>query len=159
MVMKMLNAAEDQAGAAALKTYIDNMLEANGKAWEEVFVPDSVYVTGSQDAIDAADESEDQSTEARKSAAAAALRQAIDSTGNGDQVSDNNLAEAAAAILTAVAKVRAQENPPQKPVPAAEPPADAPQSDGPGPAGVAAMPPDNPPADGAGSEPAGFKQD
>lgn len=104
--------AEDQAGAAALKTYIDNMLEANGLAWEELFIPDSVYLTGAKDAIEAADASEDTSTTGRSAAACTALRAAIDSTGHGSQVSDLNIQEGVAAILTAVAKVRAQENPP-----------------------------------------------
>lgn len=121
--------AEDQAGAVALKTYIDNMLEANGMAWEELFIPDSVYLTGAKDAIEAADASEDTSTAGRSAAACTALRAAIDSTGHGSQVSDLNIQEGVAAILTAVAKVRAQENPPSsgKPEPA---PVPAPEGEG-----------------------------
>lgn len=109
---------QNLAGAAALKTYIDNMLEANGLGWEEMFIPDNVYITGATDAIDAADKSDVQSPEGRQAAAAAALREAIDSTGQGDKVSNTNIAEAATAILTAVAKVRAQDNPPKQAAPA-----------------------------------------
>lgn len=127
-----LTPAEDEAGAKALKAYVDKMLEANGLSWEETFIPDSIYVQGATDAIEAADAGDDQSLQGRVSSAAAALRVAIDSTGQGGQISDDNLTEAASEILTAVAKVRAQENPPVRPlppVPEPEPVVDGPRDD------------------------------
>lgn len=113
-----INQNETDAGANALKTYIDQMLEANGLSWEEGFIPDNVYVTGADDAIAAADGSADQSSTARIAAAASAIRNAVNSTGQGGIVSDQNCQEAASVILVAVAKVRAQANPPVKPQPA-----------------------------------------
>lgn len=104
--------AELSAGAAALKAYIDQMLESNGLAWEEMFIPDAAYEEGAADAIEAADGAADQSANGRLAAASAALRSAIDLTGQGGSVSDRNISEGAQAILVAMAKVRAQDNPP-----------------------------------------------
>lgn len=110
-----LTPAEDQAGATALKTYIDGVLEANGLAWEEAFIPDTAFVQGATDVIEAADAADDQSPAGRQAAGATALRAALEAVGQSDKVSDTNLNEGVSAVLTAVAKVRAQENPPQKP--------------------------------------------
>jgi hypothetical protein len=104
---------ETRAGAAALKDYIDRMLTANGLAWEEMFIPVKAYVQGADDVIEAADASKDQSAAARLQAGAAALRAALVQVGQSEKVSDTNLIEGTSEVLTAVAKVRAQENPPK----------------------------------------------
>lgn len=102
----MATQTEIEAGAAALRSYIDQMLEAEGLSWEEGFIPDQTYTTGATDALTAADASIDQSPTARQAAATTALRSAIDSTGEGSQVTDQECQEAALAILDAVDKIR-----------------------------------------------------
>lgn len=105
----MATESEYAAGAAALQSYIDGMLQAAGKSWEEGFIPSSVFVAGAKDAIDAADQASLTDTTVRETAAATALRIAVDQTGQGDQVSDQDCANGAIAILVAVANYR---NPP-----------------------------------------------
>lgn len=108
----MITRSETQAGALALKFYIDRMLTVNGVAWEEAFIPDSAYIDGANDVIEAADNAKEQAPEDRLNAGVEALAAAIAGVGQGDKVSYTNLVEAAGEILTAVAKVRAQEYPP-----------------------------------------------
>jgi hypothetical protein len=114
---------EVQAGAAAFKTYLDQMLVAQGVGWEEAFIPDNIYAEAAQEVITASDGSADQSSAARVAAGAAALLASVTAAGQGSRVTPTNCQEASAAILTAVAKVRAQENPPAKPssAPAVQP--------------------------------------
>lgn len=102
----MATQAEYQAGMAALQNYIDQMLSSQGKSWEEGFIPSSVFSTGSMDAINAADAASDQTSMGRLTAASAALRAAVNSTGEGSQVSDADCNAAAAMILDAVAALR-----------------------------------------------------
>lgn len=101
--------AEIDAGSAALKAAVDQMLEAAGEGFEEFFIPDDVFSTGSADAISAADSAADQSPAGRQAAAAAALRAAIDAAGYGAQVADDQVSTCAAAVLSAVAALRAKQ--------------------------------------------------
>lgn len=147
-----LTPSEDQVGSMALKAYVDRMLEVNGLGWEEAFIPDSVFVQGAVDIVEAADAAEDQSQQGRLTAGSEALRAALVEIGQSDKVSDTALIEATGEVLTAVAKVRAQENPPPQAVQAAKTAAetagDEPQGEDPN-AGVDlnADPPPGMPAD------------
>ncbi len=86
------------AGEAALRSYV---LAAEG--WEANFIPEAAYVTGATDVIDAANASTDQSAAGRQVAGEKALRAAIDAAGYGAQVTDQMCADAAAAVLKAIA--------------------------------------------------------
>lgn len=95
----ILTTEQIQKGHDALKTYVEQMLNARGQGWEEMFIPDSVYTTGAQDVLMAATRATDQSVTGRQTAGQAALRAALDSTGQGSQVSDAEVAAAVTAIL------------------------------------------------------------
>ncbi len=99
--------AEINAAAAALHADVDCILEATGRGWEEWLIPISVYATGAADIIKGADGAEDQTPAGRLQAAQAALRAALDSTGQGGQVTYAQCRKAAADALAAVARVRA----------------------------------------------------
>lgn len=104
----MATVNEYQAGTAALMTFVDKMLAAQGKSWEESFIPSGVFSTGAKDVIDAADAVDDQSAGGRLQAGVEALRAALDSTGKGGQVNDADCEAAANAILNAVGQQRKQ---------------------------------------------------
>jgi hypothetical protein len=95
---------EISAGKAALEAY------AETQSWEAIFVPDADYQTATIDLIQAADASKDQSAAGRQTAGQAALRAALDSTGEGGMVSDEICAGGTAAVLSAVAELRMQKN-------------------------------------------------
>lgn len=101
--------AEINAAAAALHADVDQILAAAGRGWEEWLIPISVYATGATDIIKGADGAKDQSPAGRLQAGQAALRAALNSTGQGGQVSDAQCLKAAADALSAVAKVRAKQ--------------------------------------------------
>ena len=77
-----------------------------GKGWAEMLIPDDAYPQAAECAIDAGDSAQDKSVAGRNAAASAALRAAVNAAGEGFQVTDEQCAQAAAAILTAVAVVR-----------------------------------------------------
>src|SRR5580698_3515299 len=85
-------------GEAALKAYVDSMLESTGQGWKEWWIPESAFASGSKDAIDAATASKDQSATGRQLAAEAALRNALNAANLGGQVTDTQIAAGAAAI-------------------------------------------------------------
>jgi hypothetical protein len=107
----MSTTAEVTAGIAALKAAVDQMLQAKGAQWEEMFIPESAYDNGVADVINAADASKDQSPTGRQSAGQTALRAALNSTGQGAQVTNAECATCATAILKAVAAIREAETP------------------------------------------------
>lgn len=98
---------EFAAGEAALKAYVSGMLAQEGKSWEAWFIPESAYQTGAADVIKAADAAKDQSDHGRQAAGAHALRIALNTTGQGGQVTDAQVASGTAVILHAIARVRA----------------------------------------------------
>jgi hypothetical protein len=100
--------AEINAAAAALHADVERILEAAGRGWEEWLIPISVYATGAADIIKGADSARDQSSAGRVQAGQAALRAALDSTGQGGQVTDAQCRKAAADALAAVTRVRAK---------------------------------------------------
>jgi hypothetical protein len=101
--------AEINVAAAALHADVDRILEATGRGWEEWLIPISVYATGAADIIKGADGAEDQTPAGRVQAGQAALRAALDSTGQGSQVTDAQCRNAAADALSAVTRVRAKQ--------------------------------------------------
>lgn len=98
--------ADLNAGMAALKTWVDALLESRGQSWLEWMIPQTAFSTGANDTINAADGASDQSGSGRLAAGSKALRIALDTTGEGSQVTDEQVKEAATAILAAVAKER-----------------------------------------------------
>ena len=97
---------EIDAGAAALKSFVNQLLESQGKGWEEMFIPDEAYPTASQDVLEAADGAKSQSIDSRQAAGLAALRNALNASGEGTQVTDVQCSVATVAILSAVAVMR-----------------------------------------------------
>lgn len=95
--------SEIAAGAAALKSYVESV-----SAIEVMFVPEAAFETGAADVIDAADAGADQTAAGRQAAGAAALRAALDATGEGGEVSAAQCASGTAAVLKAVATLRSQ---------------------------------------------------
>jgi hypothetical protein len=100
----MATEAEIGTGARALCSYIESV-----NYFEGAFAPETALDAGASDAIKAADAASDQSPAGRLKAAAAALRAAIDASGYGSYVSDQQCAAGAGAVLVAVANLRAQE--------------------------------------------------
>lgn len=102
----MATETEINAGATALKAFVDKTMEARGMGFAEGMVPANDFVTGASDVIKAADASQDQSPAARQSAGQAALRAALNTTDQGDRVNDAQCASGTEKILAAVAAVR-----------------------------------------------------
>jgi hypothetical protein len=100
-INSMAGLDELKANAAAFQSWTDHMLEAMGKGFFENFIPQSAFMTAATDVVGAVEKSADQSTSGRQAAAARALRAALDSTGQGGQVSDDQCFAGAAAILVA----------------------------------------------------------
>lgn len=105
----MSTAAELSAGEAALRSCVDRFFEAKGDGWEEVFVPEEAFSTGTADVVSAADSAADQSAAGRQAAGEAALRAALNAAGEGGQVTDQQCAQGTEAVLAAVAEVRAKQ--------------------------------------------------
>ena len=102
----MATQPEIDAGAAAFKAWLDNLLVEEGKGWAEMFIPDDAYPEAVQCVISAADGQKDQSPASRQTAGATALRNAVNAAGEGSQVTDEQVAEAAVVILSTVANLR-----------------------------------------------------
>jgi hypothetical protein len=103
--MTMATNQEITAGANALKVYIDQMMEAAGKGWEEWMIPAETFVTGCTDVINAADR-HTQTPASRQANGQAALRAALNSTGHGGDVTDAQVAGATQAVLKAIGALR-----------------------------------------------------
>jgi hypothetical protein len=97
----MATQEELKADATAFQKWTDRMLEAMGKGFFETFIPQSAFMTAATAVVSAAEKSADQTTSARRAAGAKALRAALDSTGQGGQVNDQQCADGAAQILAA----------------------------------------------------------
>jgi hypothetical protein len=97
----MATLEELKADAAAFQSWTDHMLEVMGKSFVAMFIPASAWMNAATAVVTAVEKSADQSTSARQAAASGALRAALDSTGQGGQVTGKQCADAAAAILTA----------------------------------------------------------
>ena len=102
----MATSVEIAAGEAALKAYVLGMLQHRGMSWEAWLIPGSAYHTGALDVITAADGCKDQDEVWRQTAGQNALRVALNSTGQGGQVTDTECAAGARAVLLAVEHVR-----------------------------------------------------
>lgn len=102
--------AELDVCTAALKAEVDILLSAKGEEFEEFFIPSSAYATGASYVIAAADGSKDQSDAARKVAGQLALKAALDSTGQGGQVTPAEIASCTTAILIALANARSKKS-------------------------------------------------
>ena len=102
----MATQSEIDAGAAALRSYIESV-----NFFEGLIAPETALDGGAKDIIEAADKSNDQSQGTRLTAGTAALRAALNSIGYGSQVTDQQCASGAAAVLVAIAKLRAQVKP------------------------------------------------
>jgi hypothetical protein len=101
----MATPSEIATGAAALRAYVQSI-----SAIEAMFVPGSAFQIGATGVIDAADAGAEQSAAARQASGQAALRAALNSTGEGAEVSDAQCAAGTQAVLKAVAALRAQED-------------------------------------------------
>lgn len=104
----MATKMEVAEGARALKKCVDNILESQGKGFEEFLIPAQVYPMAATDAITAADGAVDQSPEGRQQAAIVALTTALNATGEGGQVTPEQCSMGAAAILAAIDEARRQ---------------------------------------------------
>lgn len=92
---------ELKADAAAFQSWTDHMLETMGKGFFENFIPQSAFMSGATAVVTAAEKSADQSTTGRLTAGAKALREALNSTGQGGQVTDAQCNQGAFQILAA----------------------------------------------------------
>lgn len=101
----MASITEINAGANALKTYVDRTLEAAGEGWEEGWIQPQFFVAGCQDIISAADRGT-QKPASRLANAEIALREALQSSGYSDKVSDAQVTGACQAVLNAIAVLR-----------------------------------------------------
>jgi hypothetical protein len=107
----MATVAEIAAGEAALKAFVNHILAEEGKSWEAWFIPEAAYRTGAVDVIHAADGCKDQDPVWRQTAGQNALRVALNSTGQGGQVTDAQCAGGARAILAALDHLRVGHHP------------------------------------------------
>jgi hypothetical protein len=105
----MATQEEITVGTASLKQSLDQALEAQGKSWEESFIPESDITIGATLVIEAADGAKDQSIDGRQAAGTTALRASIDSAGEGSAVTDNQCSAAVSFILSAVAGLRSKQ--------------------------------------------------
>jgi hypothetical protein len=97
----MATQEELKADATAFQKWTDHMLEAMGKGFFENFIPQSAFLSAASAVVGAAEGSADQSTSGRRAAGVKALRAALDSTGQGGQVNDQQCADGAAQVLAA----------------------------------------------------------
>lgn len=93
----MATDAEIQAGAAALKAYVESI-----DGWEADFIGDQVYQDGASEVIQAADNAQANLT----AAGGAALMASIVAAGYGDRVTQDQCNAGAAAVLQAVDAIR-----------------------------------------------------
>ena len=91
--------AELAAGIAALESYVKGIAP-----FESMFVPANAYQTAVMDIVTAADGSADQTPAGRQAAAQVAMRAAIDSAGDGSEISDQQIHDGTAVVLAAVNK-------------------------------------------------------
>jgi len=94
--------AESVAGVTALQDYVEAI-----NWFEGDMLSQEVYQAGVTDTVVAADASSDQSAAGRQAAGASALMAAIQAAGYGQYVTSAECAAGAAAVLAAVARVRA----------------------------------------------------
>ena len=103
----MATLEELKADAAAFQSWTDHMLEAVGKSFFAMLIPASAWMNGATAVVTAAEKSADQSTSGRQAAGFKALRAALNSTGQGGQVTDAQCSQGAAQILAADLKWKA----------------------------------------------------
>ena len=91
------------ADAAAFRVYTRAMLESMGMMGRiaESQIPENAWIMGATAVIVAANASADQTPTGRQQAGQAALRAALDSTGQGGEVTDAQVASGATSVLYA----------------------------------------------------------
>jgi hypothetical protein len=104
----MASVAELNAGVNVLKTYVDNIMNDAGEAWEENFIPAEFYVAGCADIINVADRGT-QTAASRQANGEIALRNALQSSGYSSRISDAQVTGAVQVVLQAIGALRADQ--------------------------------------------------